>query len=221
MKMFMCSSDLRTWICIENGWTEPTKKNEDGIDVVIPMKEWTAFHVQTTQDNYRALYTLVSAVADEHKKLIKGCKSGKEAWEILEKHFEGGSLQKESRLATLSSKFENLKLEKGELVRDLETKMNDICIESRDLGEPILDIKQIRKILRCLPKEFDAKVAAIQESHDLKNLALGDVIGKLETWENDMIEKKKDDRKEKNIAFKVCQTDEEDVQTDYDEHVIF
>ena len=48
--------------------------------------------------------------------MIQGCETAKEAWKILQTHFEGTSKVKSSQLNYLASKFENLKMEESESV---------------------------------------------------------------------------------------------------------
>ncbi|MCI57188.1 gag-pol polyprotein, partial [Trifolium medium] len=51
------------------------------------------------------------------------------------------------------------------------------------LGEPISDEKLVSKILRSLPKRFDMKVTAIEESQDLATIQVDELIGSLQTYE--------------------------------------
>ncbi|GKV51122.1 hypothetical protein SLEP1_g57796 [Rubroshorea leprosula] len=70
------------------------------------------------------------------------------------------------------------------------------------------------KVLRSLPKNWEAKTTAIEESKDLNTLKLEDLIGKLMTYEIEVqvdcgvkvVEKKK---KKKNVDFKASNQKEE------------
>jgi len=51
------------------------------------------------------------------------------------------------------------------------------------LGKPISDVKLIRKILRSLPKRFRIKVTTIEESKDLEEIKIEELVGSLQTYE--------------------------------------
>ncbi|XP_065636171.1 uncharacterized protein LOC136070307 [Quercus suber] len=62
-------------------------------------------------------------------------------------------------------------------------KLNEIIIAKFNLGEKIEDNKVVRKILRSLPESFRAKVIAIEESKDLDEINIQELIGSLQTYE--------------------------------------
>ena len=62
-------------------------------------------------------------------------------------------------------------------------RLNEIVITKLNLGEKIEDAKVVRKILRSLPESFQAKVTAIEESKDLDEIKIQQLIGSLQTNE--------------------------------------
>ena len=62
-------------------------------------------------------------------------------------------------------------------------KLNEIIIAKLNLREKIKDAKVVRKILRSLPKSFQAKVTAIEESKDMDEIKIQELIGSLQTYE--------------------------------------
>ena len=52
-----------------------------------------------------------------------------------------------------------------------------------NLGEKTEDSKVIRKIIRSLPESFRAKVTTIEESKDLDEIKVQELIGSLQTYE--------------------------------------
>ena len=62
-------------------------------------------------------------------------------------------------------------------------KLKEIIIAKLNLGEKIEDAKVVRKILRSLPESFRAKVIAIEESKDLDEIKIQELIGSLQTYE--------------------------------------
>ena len=67
-----------------------------------------------------------------------------------------------------------------------------------NLGEKTEDSKIVRKILRSLPESFHAKVTAIEESTDLDDIKVQELIGSLQTYELSL----PNQRKSKSLALK-------------------
>ena len=67
-----------------------------------------------------------------------------------------------------------------------------------DLGEKTEDSKVVRKILRLLPESFRAKVTAIEESKDLDEIKVQELIGSLQMYELSL----PNQRKSKSFALK-------------------
>ena len=62
-------------------------------------------------------------------------------------------------------------------------KLNEIVIAKLNLEKKIEDSKLVRKILKSLPESFRAKVTAIEESKDLDEIKIQELIGSLQTYE--------------------------------------
>ena len=63
------------------------------------------------------------------------------------------------------------------------SKLNEVVIGKFNLGEKTEDSKVIRKILRSLSKSFRAKVTAIDESKDLDEIKVQELIDSFQTYE--------------------------------------
>ena len=83
----------------------------------------------------------------------------------------------------LTTKFEELKMGDDEAFDSFYGKLNEIVIAKLNLGERIEDSKVVRNILRSLPKSFRAKVTTIEESKDLDEIKIQELIGSLQTYE--------------------------------------
>ena len=83
----------------------------------------------------------------------------------------------------LTTKFEELKIGDVESFDSLYGKLNEIVIAKLNLGEKIEDGKVVRKNLRSLPESFRVKVTAIEESKDLDEIKIQELIGSLQTYE--------------------------------------
>ena len=62
-------------------------------------------------------------------------------------------------------------------------KLNEVVIRKFNLGEKTEDSKIVRKILRSLLESFRAKVTAVEESKDLDEIKIQELIGSLQTYE--------------------------------------
>jgi hypothetical protein len=83
----------------------------------------------------------------------------------------------------LISKFEEIKMLEDETFEEFYSKMSDLTNSMVSLGKPISDVKLIRKILRSLPERFRIKVTTIEESKDLEEMKIEELVGSLQTYE--------------------------------------
>ena len=83
----------------------------------------------------------------------------------------------------LTTKFEELKMGDDESFDSFYGKLNEILIAKLNLEEKIEDAKVLGKILRSLLESFRAKVTATEESKDLDEIKIQELIGSLQTYE--------------------------------------
>ena len=83
----------------------------------------------------------------------------------------------------LSGEYENFKMEKHENVKEMYVRLSNLVFKSKALGKPYTELEIVWKILRILPRSFEEKVTAIQESKDLKQIKVEELIGNLTTYE--------------------------------------
>ena len=173
MRVFLQSLDEKVWQAIEIGQTKPNEAPADQDDVKIKAGNF----------NSRALNTLFSAVTNEEFKKISSTKTTKEAWTILQTTYEGTKAVKDSKFQRLTISFEEIKMEEDESFGEFYVKLKDIVNSTFNLGETIPEPKIVRKVLRSLPQRFHAKIIAIEESKDIDQIPLTDLVGNLQTYE--------------------------------------
>ena len=83
-------------------------------------------------------------------------------------------------------------MSEDELFDSFYGKLNEVVIGKFNLGEKIEDSKIVRKILQSLPKSFCAKVIAIEESKDLDDIKVQELIGSLQTYELSLLSQRKE-----------------------------
>jgi len=95
---------------------------------------------------------------------------------------EGIKLVKSAKLQMLISRFEEIKMLGDETFREFYTKMSDLRNSMVSLEKFVLDVKLIQKIIRSLPKRFRTKVTTIEESNDLEEMKIEELVGSLQTY---------------------------------------
>ena len=105
---------------------------------------------------------------------------------------------KDTKLQILTTRFEELKMSEDESFDSFYSKPNEVVIGKFNLGEKTEDTKIVRKILRSLPESFRAKVTVIEESKDLNDIKVQELIGSLQTYELSLPTQ----RKSKSLALK-------------------
>jgi uncharacterized coiled-coil DUF342 family protein len=98
----------------------------------------------------------------------------------------------------LISRFEEIKMHEDETFGEFYSKMSNLRNSMVSLGKSISDVKLIRKILRSLHECFRNKVTTIEESKDLEEMKIEELVRSLQTYELSMSPVKK----VKTIALK-------------------
>ena len=116
----------------------------------------------------------------------------------METMYEGTKKVKDTKLQMLTTQFEELRMSEDESFDSFYSKLNEVVISKFNLGGKIEDSKVVRKILRSLPEGFRAKVTAIEESKDLDEIKVQELIGSPQTYELSL----PNQRKSKSLALK-------------------
>lgn len=88
-----------------------------------------------------------------------------------------------AKLQILRRDFKNLQMKDSDSVDSILIHAMSIVNHIRSYGETSGDQKIIEMILRTLPTKFDPVVVAIEESKDLTQLSVEELIGSLFTHE--------------------------------------
>jgi len=98
----------------------------------------------------------------------------------------------------LISRFDETKMLEEQTFKEFYTKISDLRNSMVSLGNSVSDVKLIRKIQRSLLGYFRIKVTTIEESKDLEEMKIKELVGSLQTYEYSLPPFKK----EKTIALK-------------------
>ena len=170
------------------------------------------------QLNAKAMNVLYCALDANEFNHISTCSSTKEIWDRLEVTHEGTNQVKESKINMLVHKYELFKIEHDESITGMFTHFTDIINGLKSLGKSYTNSELVRKILRSLPRTWEAKVTAIQEAKDLNILPLEELLGSLMTHELSMKQHQEEEVKKKRIiALKSTAPPDEETDDTEDE----
>ena len=187
IRAFLCSINDTVWDVVEVGWTRPEAAKST----------WDKATFAAANANSEPLNAIFCGVSPDEFHRISHITIAKEAWEILETTYEGMKKVKDTKLQMLTTQFEELKMSENESFDSFYSKLNEVVVSKFNLGEKMKDSKIVRKILRSLPESFRAKVIAIEESKDLNDTKVQELIGSLQTYEFSL----PNQRKSKSLAF--------------------
>jgi hypothetical protein len=83
----------------------------------------------------------------------------------------------------LISRFEEIKMLEEETFGEFYSKMSDLRNSMVSLGKPVSDVKLIHKILKSWLERLKIKVTTIEESKDLEEMKIEELVGSLQTYE--------------------------------------
>ena len=140
-------------------------------------------HEEEKMKKEKVVACLHSSLTDAVFTSIMHLETAKEIWDELKGRYKGSERVRSVKLLTLKREFEILKMKESESVKDYSSKLSKLVNQMRLYGETVEDFKVVEKMLISLPEKFEAKVAAIEESCDLKRLTISDMISKLQAQE--------------------------------------
>ena len=205
MRAFLCSIDNIVWVAVEVGWTRSEAAKST----------WDKAALVAANANSKVLNAIFCGVSPNEFHKISHITIAKEAWEILETTYEGTKKVTDIKLQMLSTRFEELKMSEDESFNSFYSKLNEVVVGKFNLREKTEDSKIVRKILRSLLESFRVKVTTIEESKDLDDIKVQELIGSLQTYELSL----PNQRKSKSLALKTI-TERADARDSSDDDVV-
>ncbi|XP_042432883.1 uncharacterized protein LOC122019487 [Zingiber officinale] len=174
MSALLESEDL--WDIVERGYKAP----QEGVDQTEAQK--TAMAEQKRKDK-KALFSIYKALDEATFEKVVESTTSKKAWEILQVAYKGDERAKSIRLQILRGEFESLEMKESENVSDYFTRVLIIVNQLRRNDDNIEDSRVIEKILRSLEPRYDYVVAAIEESKNVKEMKVQELLSSLQAHE--------------------------------------
>ncbi|XP_073103332.1 uncharacterized protein [Elaeis guineensis] len=160
MKTLFVSCDL--WELVENGFVDLADSEEVPRLTVAQRNELK----EKKKKDAKALFMIQQALDEAIFPRVIGATTSKEAWDLLQDEYQGSS-----------------RMKAFDTIQDFFTKVSSLVNEIRSLGEDLIEQKIVEKVLRSLPPGFDHVVAAIEESKDLPEYSLIELMGSLQAHE--------------------------------------
>ena len=173
MRAFLCSIDESVWDAVDIGWSRPEEAKST----------WDKATLAASNANSKALNAIFCGVSPNEFHRISHITTAKEAWQILETIYEATKKVKDTKLQMLTTRFEELIMSEDESFDSFYSKLNEVVIGKFNLGEKTEDSKVVRKILQSSLESFHAKVMAIEESKDLDEIKVQELVGSFLTYE--------------------------------------
>uniref|UniRef100_A0A6N2KQ80 DUF4219 domain-containing protein n=1 Tax=Salix viminalis TaxID=40686 RepID=A0A6N2KQ80_SALVM len=168
MTIYLQSIDFDLWLSIENGPHRPLK-TENGIEIPKSMIEYTDLDKRLLSMDAKAMNTLYCALNRSEFNRISSCKNARDIWHTLEVTHEGTNQVKESKIDMLVHQYELFKMLQNESITSMFTRMTSITNSLHALGRTYTNADIVSKVLRSLPKAWEAKVTAIREAKISQN----------------------------------------------------
>ncbi|GMJ05590.1 hypothetical protein HRI_004228200 [Hibiscus trionum] len=180
MKALLGSQDC--WDMVVKGYVEPENA---AAEAALTNEEKKALRDALKRDQ-RALYYIFQAVDESNFEKIAEATTAKQAWETLQKSLQGVEKAKKVRLQSLRTEFEMLKMKTTENIDDYVSRVKAVANEMKRNGEALGEVRVMEKILRSLIRKFGYVVVAIEESKDLTQMTIDELVGSLQAHEQKM-----------------------------------
>ncbi|XP_017644595.1 uncharacterized protein LOC108485276 [Gossypium arboreum] len=180
MKALLGSQDC--WDVVEEGYVE---SENTAAEATLTNKEKIILKEARKKDK-RGLFFSFQGVDESTFEKISDAKTSKEAWGILQKSLQGVEKAKKVRLQTLTAEFETLKMKPSESIDDYVIQVKVVVNEMKRNRETLDDVREVEKILWLLTRKFDYVVVAIEESKDLSQISIDELVGSLQSHKHKM-----------------------------------
>ena len=216
MENFVQSVDIDMWDIIQEGPIVIYSTGEGGRRVEKTKAQYTEADKKKVQLNHKAMNTLLCSLTEKEFSRVQLCENVKEVWDSLRNTYEGTNQVKETKVTILTYEYEMFRMKEGEAVGEMFERFTKVIGGLKALGQTYSNHQVIKKVLSSLPKSWEPKVTAIEESKDLNTLQLDELLGSLITYElkqkhnEEKDEAIKVDVKKKGVALKSTQASVDD-----------
>ncbi|GAU46479.1 hypothetical protein TSUD_177070 [Trifolium subterraneum] len=180
------------------------------------MKHRTTSREAHKKDN-KALFLIHQCVGAKVFEKIADATTSKDAWDILQKIYEGDAKVKKVKLQALKRQFELLEMKSDVTIANYFTRVVTLTNQMKNCGSTLNEEEMVEKVLRTLTPKFDHIVVTIEQTKDLSE-KMEDLQNTLEAHELQHGERNhgKEDEKALFVKFKKFQSDKKKWQNKKD-----
>ena len=140
-------------------------------------------HKEKKTRKSKAKAMLFAAVSPEIFVRIMTIKSTFEVWNFLKKEFEGDERIKGMQILNLIREFELQKMKDSDTVKEYSDRLLSIANKVRLLGSEFPNSRLVHKILVTVPERFEATISSLENTKDLSNISLAELLHALQAQE--------------------------------------
>ncbi|XP_070667764.1 uncharacterized protein [Malus domestica] len=174
MKAFLGAHNV--WEVVEKGYIEP----ENEATMSQPQNESLK---DSRKRDKKALYLIYQALDDNGFEKVSSATSAKQAWEKLQTSYKGVEQVKKVHLQGLRSEFESLQMKGCESISDYFSRVLAVSNQLKRNGEKFEDVRIMEKILCSLDPKFKHIVMTIEETKNLEEISIEQLMGSLQEYE--------------------------------------
>lgn len=140
-------------------------------------------HAEEEAKAPRALSIIFAAVSETTFTKIMTCETAKEAWDLLKQSYEGNERTRKMQVLNLKRDFETLSMKEKETIQGYADRLMAVVNKIRLLGEELSDSRIVEKMFISLPERFEAKLSSLEDSKDINEISLSELINALQAQE--------------------------------------
>ncbi|KAL3745588.1 hypothetical protein ACJRO7_014670 [Eucalyptus globulus] len=171
MKAFLEGHDL--WEAVEDDYEVAPLPNN-------PTMNQIKLHKERTTRKAKAKSCLYAAVSPTIFTRIMKCDSAKVIWDFLKEEYEGDEKIRGMKVLNLLREFERQQMKESESVKKYSDRLVGITDKIRVLGTDLRDDRLVQKILVSLPEKFEATIASLENTRDLADIKLAELLNALQ-----------------------------------------
>ncbi|XP_076884677.1 uncharacterized protein LOC143533943 [Bidens hawaiensis] len=134
--------------------------------------------------NNMEIALLFQSLPEGQIKQVGNNETAKEMWDAIKSCHLGTDRGRETRLQTLMSDLENLKMKETSTIDEFASEISGFASKAAAPGSVIEETNPVKKFLNGLPRaRFIHMVASIEQVVDLKTIGFDDVVGRLKAYE--------------------------------------
>ena len=157
---------------------------EDDYDVAAlpdnPTLNQIRHHKEMKTIKAKAKACLYAAVSPAISSIIMACDSAKKIWDFLKAEYKGDEKIKSMKGLNLVKEFEGLQMKEFEIIKEYSTKLVDIANKARMLGTDLSNNRLVQKILVSLPERYEATIASLENTKNLSQIKLVELVSVLQ-----------------------------------------